>query len=254
MTYRFYTLRQRPQLRSQFDRMHALAWPPFLQGDPVNALWPSLYTDFPDYQIGLCDRSGDVVAIGNTIPFLWNGRPSGLPARVFDVIARGIKAVATGRQPDTLAALAAIVDPARRKKGLSAQMVLAMRDLAATHGFKALVVPVRPSHKAQYPLIPMASYVTWKRPDGAPFDPWLRVHWRLGGRVLKITPRGNTVDATVADWQRWTGLEFPASGRYIVSGAFQPIVLRRRRERVRYEEANVWVLHNTAASTPRLKE
>jgi GNAT superfamily N-acetyltransferase len=163
MTYKLYTLRQRPRLRGQFDRMHALAWPPFLQGDLVNALWPSLYTDFLDYQIGLCDRSGDVVAIGNTIPFPWNGRPSGLPARVSDVIARGIKAAASGRQSDTLAAFAAIVDPARRRKGLSARIVMAMRDLAAARGFKALVVPVRPSHKAQYPLIPMESYLAWKR-------------------------------------------------------------------------------------------
>ena len=254
MTYKLYTLRQRPRLRGQFDRMHALAWPPFLQGDSVNALWPSLYTDFPDYQIGLCDRSGDVVAIGNTIPFLWNGRASGLPARVFDVIARGIKAAASGRQSDTLAALAVIVDPAGRMKGLSARIVMAMRDLAAARGFKALVVPVRPSHKAQYPLIPIESYLAWKRPDGGPFDPWLRVHWRLGGRVLKITPRGNTVEAAVADWERWTGLEFPASGSYVVPGAFQPIVLRRTRERVRYDEANVWVLHNTNASSSRSKK
>jgi hypothetical protein len=72
--------------------------------------------------------------------------------------------------------------------------------------------------------------------------------------VLKITPRGNTVEAAVADWQRWTGMEFPTSGHYIVPGAFQPIVLRRTRQRVRYEEANVWLLHNTNASSSRSKK
>src|SRR5262249_26094989 len=113
-------------------------------------------------------------------------------------------------------------------------------------GMSALVAPVRPSHKGRYPLTPMTRYAGWTRADGSPFDPWLRVHWRLGASIVRIVPRGNTVLATVAQWEERTGLRFPDSGRYIVPDAFQPIAVDRRSDRVRYHEANVWMLHPIA--------
>src|SRR5262245_3602054 len=243
MTYRVATLRQHPRLERHFHRLHRVAWPPFLRDDAVNALWPRLYDDFPAYQIALRDDAGRVVAIGNTIPFIWNGTPRGLPDRVADVIAAGIDARESARRPNTLSALAAIVDPRRRAEGLSARIIRAMRAVAVAHGLGALVAPVRPSLKGRYPLTPMARYAAWIRPDGWLFDPWLRVHQRLGASIVRITPRGNTVRATVTEWEERTGLTFPDSGRYVVPDAFQPIVVDRARNRGRYEEANVWMLH-----------
>ncbi|HXJ80202.1 MAG TPA: GNAT family N-acetyltransferase [Candidatus Methylomirabilis sp.] len=236
MAYSAYTLAQRPRLRSHFARLHSVAWPTFLRDEVVNAVWPRLYSDFPDYQIGLCGRSGRVVAVGNTIPLAWDGTPRGLPNRIIDVINRGLDA-----RPPTV--VSAIVDPRFRARGLSRRLVTAMRDLAAAHGFRALVAPVRPSLKGHYPLTPMTRYAGWTRPDGTPFDPWLRVHRRLGARILKIVPRANTVRATVAEWEARSGLSFPESGRFIVPGAFQPIVVDRARDRVQYAEANVGMLH-----------
>src|SRR5262245_27511284 len=114
MNYTARTLAERPQLRPHFARLHAVAWPSFLHDDAVNALWPRLYADFPDYQIGLYDRSGKVVAVGNTIPIPWDGTTRGLPARIVDVIARGIETRGRLRGPVALSALAAIVDPRLR--------------------------------------------------------------------------------------------------------------------------------------------
>lgn len=245
MSYTVYSLARRARLRREFSRLHAVAWPPFLRDDAVNALWPRLYSDFPEYQIGLADGAGRVVAIGNTIPLRWDGTPRDLPDRVVDAIARGIAARERRARPTALCALAAVVDPRRRARGLSTRIVSAMRDVASAHGFPNLVAPVRPSLKGQYPLTPMARYAEWKRADGAPFDPWVRVHWRLGGRFLRITPRGNTVVATVSQWEERTGLRVPESGRYIVPGAFQPIVVDRERDQVRYQEANIWMLYAT---------
>jgi len=250
MRYRAGTLMRQPLARLHFDRLHAIAWPAFLRDDAANALWPRLYSDFPDYQLTLRDDGGRVVAVGNTVPFVWDGTPGGLPDRVADVIALAIEARRGGRRPTALSALAAIVDPRRRAEGLSARVVIAMRRIAAAHGLRDLVAPVRPSLKGRYPLTPMARYAAWTRADGLLFDPWLRVHQRLGARILRITPRGNSVRATVADWEGWTGLCFPESGRYVVPGAFQPIAVDRARNRVRYEEANVWMLH-PARARPR---
>lgn len=224
-------------------RLHGLAWPSFLRDDDVNALWPYLYTTFREFQLALCDSRGAVVAIGNTIPIVWDGTPSGLPDRIADLIAGAIRAHERGSRFTALSALAAIVDPRHRGEGLSEKVVAAMSRLARRHGLRSLVAPVRPSWKGRYPLTPMKRYVTWTRGDGSSFDPWLRVHQRLGARILRITPRGNTVRATVAEWERRTGLRFPRSGRYVVPEAFQPIRVDRRRDRVAYQEANVWMRH-----------
>src|SRR5262245_28756240 len=105
MAYSVRTLAQHPRLRSHFARLHEVAWPDFLRDDVVNAVWPRLYTDFPDYQIALCDRSGKVVAVGNTIPFAWDGSARGLPHRIVDVIKRGIEAREHARRPTALSAL-----------------------------------------------------------------------------------------------------------------------------------------------------
>src|SRR5262245_44612401 len=224
-------------------RLHGRAWPPFLRDDPVTALWPRLYTDFPEFQFALKGRDGRVVAIGNTVPFSWNGTRRGLPNRLADVLAQALRGRERGVEPTALVALAAIVDPRERGKGWSACLVGAMVRLAAARGLRLLLAPVRPSLKGRYPLTPMREYARWRRPDGTPFDPWLRVHSRLGARLLRITPCGNTVRAHVGEWESWTSLRFPVSGRYVVPGGFQPIQVDRRRDRVDYEEVNVWMLH-----------
>ncbi len=243
MRYRVSTLDKEPGLRRHFERLHGVAWPPFLRDDAANALWPQLYDRFAAFQIALVDGATRVVAIGNTIPFVWDRTPRGLPDRVADVIAAGIATRERGLRPNTLSALAAVVDPRRRGEGLSARVLTAMQGLAGAHGFRALVAPVRPSHKGRYPLTPMARYAAWTRADGQRFDPWLRVHEQLGARFVRLTPRGNTVRATVAMWEERTGLKFPETGRYVVPGAFAPIVVDRATDRVRYDEANVWMLH-----------
>jgi hypothetical protein len=241
------TLSQWPDLAHQMRRLHRTAWPAFLRDDEVNTLWPRLYTTFPNFQLALCDASRTVLAIGNTIPIVWDGTPSGLPDRIADLLAKAFRSYERGIRPTALSALAAIVDPRHRAAGLSTRIVRAMSIIARRNGLSSLVAPVRPSSKGRYPLTPMKQYVKWRRPDGSPFDPWLRVHWRLGARVLRITPRGNTVTASVGEWEAWTGMRFPATGRYVVPEALEPIRVDRARKRVAYQEANVWVLHPVRA-------
>ena len=254
MAYIAYTLDQKPALRPHFRQFHARAWPDFLRDDALNAVFSRIYELFPTFQFGLCDRAGRVVAVGNSVPFVWDGTRAGLPDRIVDVITNGIRAREHGRPPSALSALAAIVDPRFRGRDLSRRVLVVMRRIAATRGLSALVAPVRPTLKGHYPLAPMADYVGWRRPDGSPFDPWLRVHWRLGARVVRIARRAMTVTATVAEWEARTGLRFPVSGRYVVPGGFTPITIDRRRGVGRYVEPNVWMRHpvrRTALSARR---
>ncbi len=51
------------------------------------------------------------------------------------------------------------------------------KNICLEKNFNTLVVPVRPTMKSSYPLIPIEKYVNWKNPDGLIFDPWLRIHF-----------------------------------------------------------------------------
>jgi hypothetical protein len=86
-------------------------------------------------------------------------------------------------------------------------------------------------------------YIHWTRTDGAPFDPWLRTHWRLGASILAVVPLGMLVTGTISEWEQWTGMAFPESGQYVVPGALAPVHIDRERDLGRYEEPNVWMCH-----------
>jgi hypothetical protein len=123
----------------------------------------------------------------------------------------------------------------------------AMKEAAARSGLPALIAPVRPTLKDRYPLTPMESYARWRREDGMPFDPWLRVHRRLGAEFLRVAPRSMEITGTVAEWEGWTGMRFPESGPYVVPGALSPVVMDLERDLGTYEEPNVWMRHPTGA-------
>jgi GNAT superfamily N-acetyltransferase len=238
------TLAEDAGLEPHFARFHALAWPRFVhEGNGTGGLWSHLASDFRDFQFGLRDEAGTLAAVGNTIPLMCDGTRGDLPRDIPELLERGVSVKRDGRRPTALSALAAIVDPQHRARGLSRRVIETMRDIAQRHGLHTLVAPVRPTLKQLYPLTPMERYITWKRPNGAPFDPWLGVHLGMGAEILQVAPTALVVTDTVARWQEWTGLAFPESGRYVVAGAFQPVTIDLRRNVGRYEEANVWMKH-----------
>ena len=86
--------------------------------------------------------------------------------------------------------------------------------------------------------------MTWRRDDGLPFDPWLRLHEKLGGRMLAPCPESTRIFASVAEWESWTGMAFPESGEYVVPGALALVRIDRERDIGEHIEPNVWVRHD----------
>jgi hypothetical protein len=142
-----------------------------------------------------------------------------------------------------LSALSVAVAPDWQGKGISREAVKAMRQLAVDRGLKALIAPVRPSLKPQYPLMPPDEYAHLTRPDGLPFDPWMRVHARLGARLIRVCPHAMLIEGTLEQWKTWTGVPFPVSGEYVVPGALMPVQVDCAAGRARYVEPNVWMVH-----------
>ncbi len=249
MSFEVVTLRQKPKFGEHIDRIIREAWPEFML-HAATRYWDSLYTTFADFQVLLCDPTDTVLAFGHTVPFIWDGTPEDLPDEIDDLMERAMEAHRYQRIPVALSALAALVSPEHQGKGLSYEVLRAMRSLAARHGIESLVAPVRPTLKSLYPLTPIERYARWERADGSPFDPWLRVHWRLGAEQLRVAPRATLITGTVAEWEEWTGVSLPESGAYVVPGALQPITVDRERNIGSYVDPNVWMLHSTTEVEP----
>jgi len=238
------TLTQRPDLEAEVRSMSAGLLPEFMHHDAgANRFWDRLFTDFTDSQIVIVDGGDLAVAAGNSVPLFWDGSIEGLPGGVGDTIARAVVDLESGREPNVASALLALVSSGAQGRGLSGAVLREMKRAAGKRGLRALIAPVRPTLKHLYPLTPINRYAEWWRNDGLPFDPWLRVHARLGAEFLSIAPKSMTITGSISEWEGWTGMRFPESGSYVVPGALTPVDMNLESDMGIYEEPNVWMSH-----------
>jgi GNAT superfamily N-acetyltransferase len=236
---RVVTLADDPALAPRMRDHSAGVWPEYNQHGVVpDRYWHRLGETFPAAQFGLLDGD-ELLVVAHAAPVAWDGTIAGLPAGVDGALER---AFALPKHGSALCALAIEVRTDARSRGLSRRALEAMREITAAHGFEHLIAPVRPSLKERYPITPIEQYATWRRPDGLPFDPWMRVHERLGAFVLRAEPRSLLIDGTVEEWEEWTGMAFPAPGEYVFPHGLAPV--RIEGGRGTYYEPNVWMQHS----------
>ncbi|HMB25287.1 MAG TPA: hypothetical protein VKP08_20735, partial [Anaerolineales bacterium] len=182
--------------------------------------------------------------MGNSLPFRWDRPLEDLPEGGWDwVFLKAIEDHKNGVTPNIQSAIQVAIHPDYKNLGLSTKMVQAMRAIGETKGYKYLVAPVRPIQKCRYPLISIDDYICWKNREGLPFDGWLRVHARLGASVIKPCHQAMTICGTCAEWEEWTGIQFPQSGQYVLFDALNPIEINREKDEGIYIEPNVWTVH-----------
>lgn len=242
--YNVVTLRERPGLEQEINRLHNIGWINYMREDPISIqYWHKLLSYFPQFQFVLLNEDDQPMACGNAIPFYWDANINTLPEGWDKVFEKGILDFGSV-QPNTLSALAIVVHPNFRGKGLSVKMVKEMKRITIKHDLENLVAPVRPSLKYKYPLIPMKDYVNWKKENDTPFDPWIRTHVNMGATILKIAEQSMVIPATVDKWEEWTGLILPASGSYIINGGLVPLEVNISKNKGVYTEPNVWLKHH----------
>jgi len=221
-------------------------WPEYnVHGDVSGALWDAFVERFPAFQFALLDEeSGDLAGRGYSIPCAWDGTPEGLPAGFDGLMEDAFALQDQGGAPNTLSAMAIAIRPEHQGRKLAPLMIAQMRAIARDQSLGVLIAPLRPTWKERYPLAPIERYAFWTRDDGAPFDPWIRLHVRLGAEILQPEPRSLRITASVAEWETWTGLPFPETGTYVFPQGLAPLEVDREEEVGRYWEPNVWVRHS----------
>jgi len=234
------TVAQRPELTEPAWEATADVLPEYNNhGDVLNVYWPRLTEELPEFQFHLVDAEGQILARARTVPVRWDGTLPGLPAGIDGAIARGFDEGGA----NVLCALVIMIPRTQQGHGLSTRAVLAMRDLAAGKELNGVIAPVRPSFKERYPLVPMDRYASWRRTDGLLFDPWMRVHERVGARVLMPEPHSLRITGTVGEWEQWTEMDFPVSGEFWFPGGLSTLSINREADRGSYWEPNVWMYH-----------
>ena len=245
MSTHLYTCAERPDLwEKSYDEITGV-WPAYNeQGAVLGQHWGRLDEDFRDFQFLLYDDGRRVsLAQGHSIPISWDGTVEGLPAGIDGAISGATRLHDENGEPNALSALAIEIPPEHQGGGHSRTMIGGMRDIAAAQGFGNVIAPLRPTWKERYPLTPIERYAYWTREDGLPFDPWIRLHVRLGAEVLQPVERSMYITGTVTEWEEWTETAFPESGTYVFPHGLATLEIDRAADLGDYWEPNVWVRH-----------
>ncbi|MEU3895245.1 N-acetyltransferase [Streptomyces sp. NPDC045251] len=238
---RIANLADHPELGTALLTMES-TWPAYIRPDPTLVHW--IFDRHPRHQLVVLDETDTVVARAASAPLAWDEDPDSLPDTGWDEALRQCMSdTYAGHRLNALCALEIAVVPGRQASRLSGRTLQALKDHARVNGFGDLVAPVRPSLKHTEPRLTMAAYAARTRPDGLPQDPWLRVHARTGGRVLKVCPASMTISGSLAQWRAWTDLPFDTSGPVEVPGALAPVLADVEQGHAVYIEPNVWVHH-----------
>ncbi len=114
------TLKDRPDMKKELNKLHSLGWIKYMREDPVSIkYWGNLLSWFPEFQYILLNEDLNPIACGNAIPFNWDGHSDSLPSGWDGVFEEGIVGYQNNIRPNSLSALAIVIHPEFRGKGLS---------------------------------------------------------------------------------------------------------------------------------------
>jgi hypothetical protein len=236
------SLADRPELGERLP--FGPGWPEFIFHDPVARKYmPVVDRLFPEFSLVLLDADDAAIAGGWGVPIPWDGTVAGLPKGWDGALELAVVARERGEPATAICAMASEVVGSHRGTGLGGAILRALRAQGEARGLQAMLAPARPTEKHRYPLTPIERYAEWIRPDGDLFDPWLRTHRRVGGRVFATERQAMRIVGTVAEWEEWVEMALPDSGDFIVPAALAPVTIDRDADLGVYVEPAVWMLH-----------
>ncbi|KAB8028092.1 non-ribosomal peptide synthetase [Fluviispira multicolorata] len=240
--YRMFTLAQRPELLKNLNIIHSSSWPKYFEGsDILMKIWPKIYSEFSEFQTFIVDGKDEIAAVGNSIPIYWDGTIADLPNGWDYALENAFKE--TKNKPNTLFILAGIVTESFQSKGLSSEILKIFKSIAKANKLQRILVAVRPTGKAQFPEVNFTDWCSTRREDGQLLDNWLRMHERIGGKILKIDLKSQYIKAKISDWESWTNTPIMNSGLVHLPETLQAAEVDFSDDSVTYYDPAVWVEH-----------
>lgn len=244
-----YTASQAPYHKRGMRALHLGAWPALFAGSPVlRSHWANLIETFANLQMCIVDGRNMLRGVVNAVALMWNGTNSDLPLGWDDAVVRALMRVSPAKA-NTLVVLAAIVDPVLRGTGLSGVVLTHYFHFAATLGFRNVLVALRPLGKERHQEIALEDYVE-RHKSGLLTDGWIRLHERLGGKIIGCSPISQFVRGTRAEWREWLGegVSVP-EGCNCVSAALGTVQFDPSNDVGVYYDPCVWIHHTPPEKT-----
>lgn len=163
----------------------------------------------------VAEANGKLVGTIDGCPLDWDGDPSHLPQRGWTEMIEAARVGFEGLSPAYVGAIGTSIDPDYEGSGLAGRLLSALRDEALRLGYKGLVAPVRPVFRWRMPHLSIEQYAEMRMADGRHFDPWVRVHERIGGRIIGVAEHSANFVGSREDWERWVGIRLPDDGRVL---------------------------------------
>lgn len=165
-------------------------------------------------------RDPEILAAGGiTTQIAWDADPAHLPAGWQGSIRKSYEDTKAGTRPDTLVAILAFTPNRFRGRGLSSVVLSRMIRNAREKGFKRLIVPALPPSQFEEDKVglSMDEIAALTSADGRPYDYWIRVHAKLGARVIGSCETSHRFAYTLADFGRYvSSTPIAASGDHTV--------------------------------------
>lgn len=137
------TLETAPDSLQDLLVLNGKAWPEFMLHWECKA-WAHLFTAFAAYQLLWYERD-ELVAFAHSLPLYWGRELVALPDDLRTLVELAVEGRTAGIRPNLLLALAVVVAPEQRYRGLSREALMALKALGTSRELAQLVVPVRPT-------------------------------------------------------------------------------------------------------------
>lgn len=244
MTYAVEPTNQRAWTDEQMERLFAEGFPAFITADrEVKKYVARVREYFPQLDVILVSEDGQPAATGWGVPIAWTDEVEDLPQSFADILRVAVEAYESGANPNTFVICGGVVCPELKGTGAATELLRALIRTGQEHGMTRVLAPLRPTRKHLYPLTSIDEYASWVRDDGLPLDPWLRLHVRVGGRVIALAPTAQTMTGSVQDWEEWARMPLPASGQFVIPGGMSVLHVDAEANSGTYVEPNIWVQH-----------
>jgi len=194
----------------------------------------------PDLHVVAVDDAGKMVATIDACGMQWDGDPKTLPPEGWRDVNL-LAAEGFAEQPPYACALGASILTHARGGGLAQDLLSTLRTRVFEMGYEGMLAPVRPSARAQMPHLSIKEYAEVRLPDGRHFDPWMRAHESVGGKIVAVTERSMYWWGEKEGWEEWIGVKLPDNGRLLIEGSTGWLTLIDGYGEL--VEDSVWFLH-----------
>ena len=70
------------------------------------------------------------------------------------------------------------------------------------------------------------------------------MHDKLGGEILKTAEVSMIITGNVKEWEEWSKIKIPESGKYIIEGALNPVEIDYKKDIGTYTDPCIWVKYS----------